>query len=223
MPAAAEPRVEAVLRLAQQHELEQVARRLGLHERPCLAVVGGADGLAPDEVAELERLFTNDLAPLAASIGAVAVDGGTDSGVMRAMGRARARTGDSFPLVGVVPEALAHDLEPNHSHFVLVPGSDWGDGAPWLAGVATSLADGHTSATLLVNGGEVSWADAEASVAAGRPVVALAGSGRAADALAAAVGGTPPDERAARLARSGLVEIVDTASLERTLHHLLVP
>jgi hypothetical protein len=223
MPVAAEPRVEAVLRLEQPRELEQVARRLGLRERPCLAVVGGADGLAPGEVEDLEHLFTNVLAPLAAGIGAVPVDGGTDSGVMRAMGRARARTGGSFPLVGVVPEALAHDLEPNHSHLVLVPGSNWGDGAPWLAGVATALAGGHASATLLVNGGEVSWSDAEASVAAGRPVVVLAGSGRAADALAAAVGGAPPDERAARLAGSGLVEVVDTASLGQTLHHLLVP
>jgi len=230
MPVAVvEPRVEApfevALRIEERAELERVPARLGLDaDRPCLVLVGGADGLGPGDLDALARLFTDVLAPLAATLGAVVVDGGTDTGVMRLMGRALAAAGRPFPLVGVVPVALATGLEPNHSHFVLVPGTVWGDETPWLAAVATTLAGAQESATLLLNGGEISWADVEASVAAGRPVVAVAGSGRTADALAAAVRGIPGDQRGAGLAASGLVYVADLADrreIERLLLDLL--
>ena len=73
-------------------------------------------------------------------------------------------------------------------------------------------------------GGEISCADVEASVAAQRPVVAVAGSGRTADALAAAVRGTPGDRCAARLAACGRVHVADLADprgIERLLLDLL--
>jgi len=224
MPVAVpEPRVEAPFELVlhDEAELEGVAARLRLDaERPCLVLVGGADGLGAADVETLEGLFADVLAPLVASVGAVVVDGATDTGVMRLMGRARAAGSHTFPLVGVVPGALADwGLEPNHSHVVLVPGREWGDETPWISSLAGALAGARGSATLLVNGGEISWADAEASVARGRPVVAVAGSGRTADAIAAGA-----DERAARLATSGLVHAVDLAdpgALERLLLDLL--
>jgi SLOG in TRPM, prokaryote len=59
--------------------------------------------------------------------------------------------------------------------------------------------------TVLVDGGEITYADAAASVSAGRPVLAVAGSGRTADALTAAVRGEPSEEPARALAASGLV------------------
>jgi hypothetical protein len=61
-----------------------------------------------------------------------------------------------------------------------------------------------------VNGGDITYLDVEHSVAAGRPVVVVAGTGRTADALARAVAGSPTasDGRAARIARSGLVTAV---------------
>ena len=31
-------------------------------------------------------------------------------------------------------------FEPNHTHFVIVPGSDWGDESPWITWVASELA-----------------------------------------------------------------------------------
>ena len=214
-PAVVEPRVElSSLRVFEPSELEGLPERLGLAPRRCIVLVGGAAGLAPDD--ELPHVFRDVVAEVASSLAATVVDGATDTGVMRLIGRARAETAASFPLVGVVPAALADDLEPNHTHVVLVPGSDWGDETPWLAGVATALAGPHASATLVVNGGEITWADAEASVAAGRPVVVLAGSGRTADALAA---GT--DERADRIARSGLLHVADRDLLAQTLLDLL--
>jgi hypothetical protein len=63
------------------------------------------------------------------------------------------------------------------------------------------------------------------SVEAGRPVIALAGSGRIADVLAAAVRGDESDRRARELVDSGLVGAVgvaDRSELARVLDDLLV-
>jgi hypothetical protein len=56
------------------------------------------------------------------------------------------------------------------------------------------------------------------SLRAGRPLLAVAGSGRAADQLARAVRGGPAEERAVRLAASGLVEVVDADDLAALDH-----
>src|SRR5439155_8336988 len=111
--------------------------------QPVLLLIGGAGGLSERDQARLRPLFEASVAPVIDSLGAIAVDGGTDAGVMRLLGRARATTGGSFPLVGVVargtvqlpgedPVPRACPLEPNHTHFVLVPGRLWGDESPWL-------------------------------------------------------------------------------------------
>jgi hypothetical protein len=103
---------------------------------------------------------------------------------------------------------------------VLVPGTAWGDEAPWIARVATELAGGWPSLTVLVNGGDISYTDVACSLRAGRPALTIAGSGRTADQLASAVRGGPADEDAVRLAASGLVEVVDAddlAALDRAI------
>ena len=53
-------------------------------------------------------------------------------------------------------------------------------------------------------------ADVRHSIEAGRRVVVLDGSGRAADALAAAVRGESADPSATTLATSGMLHVVDT-------------
>jgi hypothetical protein len=75
-------------------------------------------------------------------------------------------------------------LEPHHTHFLLVPGERWGDESPWIARVATLLAGEAPSVTVLVHGGEISRQDVAHSLAAGRPVLVIAGTGRLADELA---------------------------------------
>ena len=173
---------------------------------------------------------------MAERLGVVVIDGGTDAGVMHLIGRARTRAAATFPLIGVPalgtvrfpgkhPGArrrwpLKHlgarrrwPLDAHHPHFVLVPGAAWGDEAPWIARIATELAGGWPSVTVLVNGGEISYTDVACSLRAGRPVLAVAGSGRTADQLASAVRDGPADEDAVRLAASGLVEVVDADDL----------
>lgn len=210
---------------------------LGLHgSRPVIVLVGGAGGLDDGDADRLRSLFVDGLISTAIRYGAAAVDGGTMSGVMRLLGEAHHAAAAATPLVGVAavgtiiipgdpaPDAGAAALEPHHTHFVLVPGDEWGAEAAWIADVAAAVASGMPSVTVLVNGGEIAYDDVERSIAAGRPVITLAGSGRTADQLAAALRGGVADPRARSLAASGLVRAVpmdDVAYVSRTLTALL--
>jgi hypothetical protein len=206
------------IRIGRQEELDEVAEGLTrAGARASLVLIGGADGMSRADLRRLRPLFGGVLAELAWWFRAAVVDGGTDTGVMRLMGRARAESSREFPLVGVVASALAAvpgqpagpgaaTLEPNHTHFVLVPGDNWGDEGPWLARLGEKVGD--RTATVLVNGGDISRRDAELCVQDGRPLIVLAGSGRTADAIAAAAAGRPPDEASAQIAATGLVRPV---------------
>ncbi len=189
-----------------------------------LVVVGGASGLAADTLQQLQFLFIDVLCPIAEKAGLTVIDGGTDAGVMQLMGQARAATGSTFPLVGVValskailPQAQPVDedaapLEPNHTHFLLVPGHDWGDESAWIAKVAEILAGGKPSATILINGGLIALnQDVPNSLEHGRPVLVISGSGRSADRLAAAIEGQTTDPKTQKLVDSGLIYTIDLA------------
>lgn len=205
--------------------------------RPTVVVVGGAAGLDDNAAAGLESL-ADGIVRAAAACGAVIVDGGTDAGVMRLVGRAAAQASVPIPLLGVVVRSLAAlwgqpvvgsmaALEPHHTHFVLVPGSNWGEEAPWIASVAGAIAGSCASVSVLVNGGEIAWTDVAASLEASRRVLVVAGSGRTADALAAAAAGRTSDARAAALVGTELVEAVGpgagtAAALERRIGHILI-
>ena len=215
------PTEARIVRVRQLDELDQAVDDLGLAAAPgCLALVGGADGMTALETVRAVPFFRDALVPLAERLGAVVVDGGTDCGVMALAGRARAERQASFPLVGVVLAALTTEgrndgvpLESHHTHFVAVPGSNWGDEGRWLDALATAVAPTR-GATILVNGGDISWTDVERSVAARRPVISVAGSGRTADELAAGVRGVSTDGRAAELAASDLIHVVDLDDLD---------
>jgi hypothetical protein len=204
--------------VSRPEEVAGAVRDLGLVDpRPVLVVVGGASGLAARRLNRLRPLFGDALVPVVRSVGGAVVDGGTDAGVMRLVGEVAA-TGPTFPLLGVaavgtvaIPGELdlaGAALESHHTHFILVPGSAWGDESEWISTVAAAVAGPRPSVTVLVNGGETAWRDVEASLAVGRPVVVVDGSGRAADDIAAALGGAPFGDRGYRLAASGLVEAV---------------
>jgi hypothetical protein len=80
------------------------------------------------------------------------------------------------------------------------------------------------TATLLVNGGEIAYSDLRHSIEAHRPVIVVSGSGRTADAIAAALNGEETDSRAVQAAQSGLVRAVDMsdgAGAARLLGQLL--
>ncbi|NEU82213.1 hypothetical protein [Nostoc sp. UIC 10630] len=221
------------IRVDQQAELPDALEQIGLGgSRSILVVVGGASKISEADFLRIKRLFTEVLAPIAESLGAYVVDGGTDAGVMQLMGEARSQIGAKFALIGVTPEnkvALPNQqepgadltpLEPNHTHFVLVPGDNWGDESPWISDVATMLANNAPSVTVLLNGGEITFDDAFYSVNTGRLVVVIAGSGRTADILADALRGKATDERAKKLAKSGILQYVNLIDIENGVKNL---
>lgn len=215
-------RTAAVIPVQSLTELSASLQSIGLDlpSRPVLVIIGGASKLSEADYQQLRRLFLEGLAPVAQQWQACVVDGGTDAGVMKLMGEARTAIAGTFPLIGVTPIGLAAlpgtipqsdeatPLEPSHTHFVLVPGANWGDESAWIAAVASELAGNAPSVAILINGGEITWKDAFCNAEVGRSIVVVAGSGRTADQIAAGLRGEPADERASALIESGLVQAV---------------
>lgn len=208
--------------------------------RPVLVLVGGAANL-PERIAPRLLSLFEGLAPHLDALGATLIDGGTAFGVMALMGQARARTGARFPLLGIAPRGMvarapaATDpaeggekalLEPNHTHFILVPGDRWGEESPWISAVADRLAGGRGSLMLVAGGGEITRLDVLHRLRAGGPVLTLAGSGGTADHLADCVarplaerrreGAAAVDLDAGETARD-LIEVLDLADAHRML------
>jgi hypothetical protein len=225
-------------------ELSAAREHLGLTDpRPVLVLVGGAANLAHDIRDELLHLFER-IAPLLDALDAAVIDGGTAFGVMAVMGQARHRSGAGFPLLGIAPQgAVAIDedasndpantgdkarLDPNHTHFLLVPGEHWGDESPWLGAAADHLADGRATLMMVAAGGDVTRLDVMHRLHAGGRVLVLAGSGGTADRLSdwRRTGRVSPDFEQAEAARM-LIDVLNLtdapgmlpAILERALAH----
>ena len=184
----------------ERSNLAQAIGELGLKGGyPVIVLIGG-------EIEEHRRDVTRQaiqaIAKTAEDMNAVIIGGGTDMGVMAEIGQIRSQNGYNFPLLGVTPEELVTwpggplntkflwlgkerwQLESHYSHFILVPGSQFGDESPWISDAAILLSKGHQSVTILINGGEVSRKDIEVSLENGRPVIVLSNTGRLADELA---------------------------------------
>ncbi len=216
--------------IAKLESLEQISAAIAAlqidHDRPVLVLVGGASKLSATDYARVTQVFEAVLAPIAQQWQAAVIDGGTDTGVMQLMGQAKQRMKGTFPLIGVTPIGLAilpdqsassesaAPLEPHHSHFFLVPGSDWGAESQWMAAIATEIAKTAPSVTVLINGGEVTWEDALQNVAALRPLITIDHTGRTANLLAAGLRGEPTDDRAIPLIESGLVQSIELTDLD---------
>jgi hypothetical protein len=170
-------------------DIENAIEALGIsHPKPVIVLVGGAGGIGWWDKFPMSKA-TRIVARLAEETGAVVVDGGTQAGVMAEIGKQRKRYHYSFPLVGVVFDNLltrqdpGSVLDPNHTHFFLIPGNDWGDESAWISRIATAIAGDQKSLTVLVNGGDISRTDVEYSLLENRPTVVMRGTGRMADEI----------------------------------------
>jgi hypothetical protein len=164
-----------------------------------IVLIGGE---MDEKQATVTRRAIETIARTAEDLHVVVICGGTDMGIMAEIGQIRSGKGYKFPLVGITPEALVTwpggphgikflwwgqqrwQLEPHYSHFILVPGGQFGDESPWIVDAATLLSKDYRSVTILINGGEVSRKDIQLSLENGRPVIALSRTGRLADELA---------------------------------------
>jgi len=183
----------------QRSELAQAVSELKLGSGyPVIVLIGGG---VDEQQAEATRRAIQTISRIAEDMKAIVVCGGTDMGIMAEIGQARQHNNYKFPLVGIAPEKLVTwtdgphstkflwwgtqrwQLEPHYTHFILVPGSQFGDESPWIVDTATVLSKGNKSVTILINGGEVSRKDIELSLENRRPVIALSRTGRLADEL----------------------------------------
>jgi hypothetical protein len=155
---------------------------------------GGAAKMRTDHQRKLLAMF-EALALVAKGGLRIAVgDGGTRAGIMEAAGRARRASGNAFPLIGVAPAREIQPsgktpLDPNHSHIVAVhnpsaPAHDsWGSETVTMYWLFAQLSEGRPSVTIVANGGGITLREVESNVRAGRRMILIKGSGRAADAL----------------------------------------
>jgi hypothetical protein len=185
---------------AERSDLAQAISELGLNDYyPVIVLIGGE---VDEKQADLSRRAIEMISRIAEDMQAAVICGGTDMGVMAEIGRIRSRESYRFPLIGVAPEGPVTwpggpsdtkvlwwgkqrwQLESHYSHFILVPGEQFGDESPWIVDAATLLSKDHHSVTLLINGGEVSRQDIQLSLENGRRVIVLSRTGRLADELA---------------------------------------
>lgn len=178
------------------------ARVLGLPKsRPALVIMGGAGKMDSESMKTTRSSIEDGLSRFAQDHQVAIIDGGTTSGVMGLLGFARQRKKYDFPLVGVAPEPRVEypghhpptrqaELDPNHSHFVLVDGDDFGAESDLLASLGWTLAGEGQQPVLgvVINGGAIvkQEAHARATGTPHFPLLVLEGSGRFADELAAA-------------------------------------
>jgi hypothetical protein len=167
---------------------------------------GGASKMSAESERALLELF-GALGMLADDGVALAVgDGGTQAGIMQAAGQARKQSAHPFPLIGVspareVPPLGTTPLDPNHSVVVVVDNPEW-DGSNGYFGSETGamyrlfgmLAEGRPSVTVVANGGGIVLSEVNENVEDGRPMILVRGSGRATDALVAALDRSTPED-----------------------------
>lgn len=179
----------AAINIAENSEIPEALNQLGIpHPKPVIVLVGGASGIGWLDKFPMRKAI-GIITKLAEETQSIVLDGGTQVGIMKEIGRQRKREKLSFPLIGVVFDNLIIKeepksiLDPNHTHFFLIPGDDWGDESAWISRIATSIAGDNKSITILVNGGNISRTDVEYSLLENRPVFIMRGTGRLADEI----------------------------------------
>lgn len=191
--------------------------------RALVVITGGAGGMSEEEINSVRPLFVDGLARLAAQQHITILDGGTNAGVMALTGEGAARHGLIAPLIGVCPAAKVSwpgnpnpaaeaELEPNHSHFVLTEGKEFGTESETIYAMAEALSKQMPSAALVVNGGPITYDEALKNVEQGRELIVFKGSGRAADVIAVALEKSQTDDpRVAEIVRRGKIVLFDIA------------
>ncbi len=181
--------IVGAVNIAEAKEIPEALTRLDIsHPRPVIVLVGGASGIGWLDRFPMRKAIAI-VAWLAEETQSAVIDGGTQAGIMAEIGRQRKRNRFSFPLIGVMFDGLFRTekpqdvLDPNHTHFILIPGDHWGDESVWISKIATVLAGDRKSITVLVNGGRISHTDVEHSLQENRATFVMRGTGRMADEI----------------------------------------
>jgi hypothetical protein len=225
---ATSPRVEALVR-------ELRARADGF-----VFLCGGAAKI-PDDLGRHVRDLLGALAVVAARGIRFAVgDGGTRTGLAEIAGAVRTASRNAFLLLGVAPAADVAvtaepgkaALDPAHSHVVTVHDPDWvrrrtargwdpsrghrGSEIPAMYAIFGRLARDRPSVAIAAHGDDGMLEEVGWNLRQERPVIVVAGSGHAADAIVAVLRDTSPaaeDARALVPAARRALGVVDRTKL----------
>jgi len=216
---------------------KEIVAALGITSyKAVLLVIGGAGSVDEKLKSRLTQLFGRGVARAAATMNAVIIDGGTESGVMAMMGQGVADRGFQSALVGVAPLGMVSypgrneqgksPLDPNHSHFVLVEGNAWGNETNVIFKLVSALRNSKAPAVaLLAGGGAVTKDEALQAVRQNIPLFIVEGSGGTADEIAN-VWRTKPeihdDPVMAEIIADGRIELHPLNSLIRGAELLLM-
>ncbi len=176
---------------------EDIVAALDLEpQRTVILIIGGADGIDEKLTPRLIQLFGRGIARAAADANAVIIDGGTQAGVMAMMGQGVADREFKSSLIGVAPIGLVTypgsatpadtNLDPNHSHFVLVEGNEWGAELATIFSLTKTLTRSSPGVVILASGGSNSRGEVLQAVRQRLPLIVVEGSGGLADEIAAA-------------------------------------
>jgi len=224
---------------------QRIASLLNLDPLPrgVISISGGAKKFPRQIIKQTIRLAEEVIAPLAFEENLLVVDGGTESGVMKIVGKAfeKARyrhaiiIGDSCqnPLLGVVPERkVAYPgtrrsaqtyvpLDQNHFYFVMVmDASHWGEEVACMFSFLDYLTGQKRVpvVNLIANGGRITIKEAFHTVQQRQHLIVLEGSKRATEAILAALDGASEDALTQLLRKRKIVQ--NNRELQETLHWL---
>ncbi|MCB9098238.1 MAG: DUF4231 domain-containing protein [Anaerolineales bacterium] len=171
-----------------------IAAALGLREPSMvLLLLGEAEGLDDITEAYLQQLFSRGIARTAAITETLILDGGRHSGLMAMIGKGVADRGRKSQLIGVAPARKVTEsadgtdrepLDPNHSHFVLTDGNEWGDATETMIRLAGAWGPTVPVITILVNGSDETKTQVIEAVRCNWSIIVLKGSDGLADRLA---------------------------------------
>lgn len=177
--------------------LQRTLQNVGADVSASVLIVVGWAGANLSEHTEdaIDLLLRNVIVPVVRDNSAVVVSGGTDAGVMRALGRALADGSPGTVLVGVAPGAMLVDKppvnddddraqsEPNH-RMIRTEGAKWGDESATLVRVAEYIASGRKVVMLAIGGGQGAMREIELAARRGWPVLLATGHDGISDSVA---------------------------------------
>jgi hypothetical protein len=143
------------------------------------------------------------------------ITGGTDGGIFGLLGNGFEGLRHIPLCIGISvadmvkwkqnPKSVVN-LEPHHSHFVLVQGKEWEDATPVMYRLANEFSKRCQSISLFAGGGKITKQEMQCNVEQGREMILLAGSGRSTDAVLNAMNGYPVDDKIIKeIARLGKI------------------
>ena len=176
-----------LLRVSSDIEIERIVKTLNLPPSRGVLVINGGTKKFDLEIGEqLANLF-HELVRYVVEEKITVITGGTNAGIFSIWGEALQKYGKpAAPCIGVTIRVGLEQLEPHHTHFVLVEGDNWGDETAVMYGLVEALAKHCPSLAIYAGGGSGAISEMLQNVLQKREIVLIAGSKRSTDTVIAA-------------------------------------